>query len=106
MIIGAGLVGCELALHLREKGVEVTLLEGLDKILVNGPLCHANKDMLAALIPFNRIETITATSAKSYDGKSLTYIKEISESYLIGDARKVGNIMYAIWDAFEVANSI
>ena len=136
IIIGAGLVGCELALHLRERGVEVTLLEGLDKILTNGPLCHANKDMLEALIPFNGIRTICSAKAKGYDGKKLEYEKDgkresidadsvilsvgyseenslykklkatISESYVVGDARKVSNIMYAIWDAFEVANSI
>lgn len=136
VIIGAGLVGCELALHLREKGVDVTLLEGLDRILVNGPLCHANKDMLEALIPYNSINTIVSAKAKSYDGKNLIYEKDgiehtvctdsvilsvgyseenslyrkmkdnIAECYLVGDARKVSNIMYAIWDAFEVANSI
>ena len=29
-----------------------------------------------------------------------------NEVYILGDARKVKNIMYAIWDAYEVANSI
>ena len=27
---------------------------------------------------------------------------DVPELYLLGDARKVSNIMYAIWDAFEV----
>ena len=31
---------------------------------------------------------------------------EIPEIYLLGDARKVSNIMYGIWDAYEVANHI
>ena len=31
---------------------------------------------------------------------------EVPEIYLLGDAKKVANIMYAIWDAFEVANHI
>lgn len=31
---------------------------------------------------------------------------EVPEIYLLGDAKKVGNIMYGIWDAFEVANHI
>ena len=31
---------------------------------------------------------------------------EIPEIHLLGDARKVSNIMYAIWDAYEVANHI
>ena len=31
---------------------------------------------------------------------------DIPEIYLLGDAKKVANIMYAIWDAFEVANHV
>ena len=31
---------------------------------------------------------------------------DVPKIYLLGDARKVSNIMYAIWDAFEVANHI
>ena len=31
---------------------------------------------------------------------------EVPNIHLLGDARKVSNIMYAIWDAFEVANHI
>jgi len=31
---------------------------------------------------------------------------DIDEVYLLGDAKNVSNIMYAIWDAFEVANHI
>ncbi len=31
---------------------------------------------------------------------------EIPDLYLLGDAKQVANIMYAIWDAFEVANHI
>ena len=30
----------------------------------------------------------------------------LPEIYLLGDAKKVSNIMYAVWDAFEVANHI
>jgi 2-enoate reductase len=31
---------------------------------------------------------------------------EIESLHVIGDARKVQNIMYAIWDAFEVASTL
>ena len=31
---------------------------------------------------------------------------DIPELYCLGDSKKVSNIMYAIWDAFEVANHI
>ena len=137
VIVGGGLVGCELALHLVSKGKKVTIVEALDKILaLNGPLCSANSDMLEKLIPFNNIDVKTNSKVKSFKDGILEYetkngIEKIScdsvilsvgfkeedslykelefevpEIYLLGDARKVSNIMYAIWDAYEVANHI
>ena len=137
VIVGGGLVGCETALWLAQHAPKVTILEALDKILaVNGPLCHANKDMLERLVPFNGVEVVTGAKVKSYQNGVLTaetaegekkiscnsvilavgYREEdslyrqlefdVPEIYLLGDARKVSNIMYAIWDAFEVANHI
>ena len=103
---------------------------------VNGPLCAANKEMLEALLPFNGVEIITGAKVTEYangevkvDTKegsktimsdsvilSVGYKEEntlynnlqfdIPDLYLLGDAKKVSNIMYAIWDAFEVANHI
>ena len=35
-----------------------------------------------------------------------TLKNEIPDIHLIGDARKVSNIMYAIWDAYELASHI
>jgi 2-enoate reductase len=138
VMIGGGLVGCETALYLRKKGSNVTIVEALDKILeVNGPLCHANKEMLTALILYKGVRTLTGSKATAYDGQTLTVYKtkdgkeefpadtvvlavgytsinalydtlknEIPDIHLIGDARKVSNIMYAIWDAYELASHI
>ncbi len=137
VIVGGGLVGCETALWLAQHGKKVTIVEALDKILaVNGPLCHANKDMLERLVPFNGVEVVTGAKVKSYADGVLTaetaegektipcdsvilavgYREEdslyrqlefdVPEIYLLGDAKKVSNIMYGIWDAFEVANHI
>lgn len=137
VVVGGGLVGCETALWLAQHGKKVTIVEALDKIMaVNGPLCHANKDMLEALLPFNGIDIVTNGKVSGYKDGILTVAmenetKEIScdsvilsvgykeeatlynevqfdipEIYLLGDAKKVSNIMYAIWDAFEVANHI
>lgn len=136
-VVGAGLVGCELALDLAMKGKKVTLLEALDRIMaVNGPLCSANKEMLERLLPFNGVEITCGAKVTGYNGGTLTAevngeTKEIAadsvvlcvgyrsenalynalkydvpELYLLGDAREVSNIMYAIWDAFEAANQI
>lgn len=137
VIIGGGLVGCETALWLREQGKNVTIVEALDKILaVNGPLCHANKDMLERLVPYKGIQVTTGARVKEYQNGILKadtaegekeipcdsvilavgYKEEnslyhelefdVPELYLLGDAKKVSNIMYGIWDAFEVANHI
>jgi len=103
---------------------------------VNGPLCAANREMLEALLPFSGIDIITNAKAKEFKNGALKItIKdsektiscdsvilsvgyqeedslyqelqfEVPELYLLGDAKKVSNIMYAIWDAFEVANHI
>lgn len=137
VVVGGGLVGCETALWLAQNGIHVTIVETLDKVMaVNGPLCAANKEMLEALLPFNRVEIITGAKVTEFangevkiDTKegsktimsdsvilSVGYKEEntlynnlqfdIPDLYLLGDAKKVSNIMYAIWDAFEVANHI
>ena len=136
-IIGGGLVGCETALWLKEKGRNVTLVEIQDELLANnGPLCHANREMLERLIPHAGITVKTGASTESFIGGKLsvktktgleiipcnTLVMAIGsipraelfekieadhpETYLLGDARNVSNIMYAIWDAFEVASHI
>lgn len=137
VVVGGGLVGCETALWLAHHGKKVTIVEAMDKIMaVNGPLCHANKDMLAALLPYNNVEIVTNAKVTEFtngtlkvdtkDGQkeiacdsvilSVGYKEEnslyeelqfeVPEIYLLGDAKKVSNIMYGIWDAFEVANHI
>lgn len=103
---------------------------------VNKPLCHANSEMLQRLLPFHGVETLVSSSVQKYEnGKLLvktpqgeqqldcdTVILSVGfredrgvfdawensakEIYLLGDAKKVANIMYAVWDAFEVANHI
>lgn len=136
-IVGGGLVGCETALWLAKQGKQVTIVEALDKLLaVNGPLCHANSEMLEALIPYNNIQVVTNAKVQHFENGALTaqtpegeckleaddvilcvgYKEEdslykelefaVPELYCLGDARKVANIMYAIWDAFEVANHL
>lgn len=134
VIIGAGLVGCELALSLRQKNIDVTLIESMHKILeTSGPLCTANHEMLERLVPYKGVTVKTSVSAKAYKNGELELtngekikcdsvilavgyhpnhqlyldIKDnIDNVYLMGDAREVSNIMYAIWDAYEVASHL
>ena len=138
-IVGGGLTGCELALHLKELDptTQVTIVEaGADLLSVSGPTCHANHDMLHDLVPFRGVEVVTDALASHTTPQGLTVRVAGKEqvvhadvvvtaigyrpqadllevlgrspvpSHVLGDARVVSNIMYAIWDAFEVATSI
>lgn len=102
----------------------------------NGPLCYANAQMLKDLIAFHQLPVYTNSMADSVDEAGLyincggekrhieanTVILSVGyrseaalydallasgkEAYLLGDARQVSNIMYAVWDAYEVARSL
>ena len=66
VVLGGGTVGCELALWLRESFEKnVTIVEAKkDILLLNAPLCTANKDMLAALVRFKGCAIRPNTVAK------------------------------------------
>lgn len=107
-----------------------------DILDVGGPLCSANRDMLRDLIVFHGIPVLTRSSVtgknangvivKTSDGENLVQAdtvicavgyasnKSLYESvkeempyvHLLGDAKNVSNIMYAVWDAYELARNI
>jgi 2-enoate reductase len=107
-----------------------------DILKLNAPLCHANLDMLLELIEYKKIEVrsssyiskktdigfilnsngieeeIDADSivlAIGYTPQNKLYNEiryDVDDIHLIGDANKVSNIMYAVWDAYEVAKNI
>jgi 2-enoate reductase len=137
IVVGGGLVGCETALWLREKGKQVTIVEMADRVLgVAGPLCYANSSMLHDLLAFKQVVVLASgyvaeptaggfvvkTGAKqavvpadcailaigyASDRELYDAVRnKVDEAYLLGDARQVQNIMYAIWDAYEIARNI
>ncbi|HKL74060.1 MAG TPA: FAD-dependent oxidoreductase, partial [Clostridia bacterium] len=60
VIIGGGLVGCETALHLATKGIQVTIAEELSDILKSGSaLAPMNEWMLRDLLSFNKVGIYT-----------------------------------------------
>lgn len=65
VVIGGGMVGCELALWLtKDLGKKVTIVEALPKLLaVNAPICSANSEMLERLIPFYGTDVRCRTTA-------------------------------------------
>lgn len=105
-------------------------------LAVNRPLCSANSEMLERLVPFRGIDVKTNALAqdfadgvfsikteagneeilcdsvvlsigfKSDDVLYQSLEEEVDEIYNIGDSREAANAMYAIWDAYEVANHI
>lgn len=136
VVLGGGLVGCETALWLAQQGKRVTVVERLDELLVNGPLCDANRDMLRELLPSHGVDIHCGTTVTDVSGAGVTIEKEGEITHLpadsllvsigyrsedslfsaledsvphilrLGDARTVSNIMYAIWDAYEVASQL
>lgn len=137
VIIGGGLVGCEIAIWLKNHGKEVTIVEMMDRILDAVFISHSNKMMLVDLIKYNniniktgacvqeiknnsvdirnengKIQSIQADSvilAVGYLSETQLYNKlrnQFANVHLIGDASKVRNIHYAIWDGYEVGRTI
>lgn len=77
VIVGGGLVGCETALWLANEGKTVTIVEALDKLMaVNAPLCHANSDMLEALIPYKGIDVKCRHTVVKTEG-SKVFVKNL-----------------------------
>lgn len=137
VVIGGGLVGCETALWLAQKGKKVTIVEAASDIC-GGPhgIPFMTYDMLKDLLAYNNVEimknsivsevTAEGVIVKTKDGSvsvnadtiilSVGYTSDnklykelefdIEDLYLLGDAKQVRNIMYAIWDAYEVARQI
>jgi 2-enoate reductase len=103
---------------------------------VAGPLCFANSSMLLDLLTFKQVRVMTSSRvvepgrdgfvvetgdkrvtvpadtaivAIGYASDRSLYEQtrnRVREIYLLGDARKVQNIMYAIWEAYEVARGL
>lgn len=137
VVVGGGLVGCETALWLAQKGKKVTVLEMTPHILGgHGKIPHMNQFMLEDLLKYHKVDIHTSTVIDS-TAKNVIVIKtnestseipcdtlitcvgyrannslyaELSPKdvpvYNVGDSNKVSNIMYAIWDAYELARSL
>ncbi|MDD3225006.1 MAG: FAD-dependent oxidoreductase [Clostridium sp.] len=106
-----------------------------DILYNNGPTCSANSQMLRDLIPFNGISVLANSKVLEATDKSVIVEKDgekkeipvdsiilsvgynsdnnlyesikddLDNVYLLGDAKKVSNIMYSIWDAFELCRT-
>ena len=137
VVVGGGLVGCETALWLAQKGKKVTITEIAPYILGgHGKLPHMNQFMLEDLLKYHNIDiytnaSIIETTANSVQLKtgdndvtlpcdtlitSVGYVKNdgLYETlkeldipvYNVGDSSQVKNVMYAIWNAYEISRNL
>lgn len=102
----------------------------------HGALPHMNHDMLVDLLAFHKVDIHTSSKVQSIDGKTVTVetpegmLSVLADTVIsaigycennalydelkdldipvhnIGDSRKVHNIMYAIWDSYELAREL
>lgn len=83
VIIGGGLVGCETALWLAQQGKKVSVVESSSGKTVIASIGYKENNMLYEQLKDSEIPV-----------------------YNIGDSRQVHNIMYAIWNAYELARGL
>lgn len=130
VVIGGGLVGCEIALDEAMKGKKVTVVEALDKILSSGvPAPLPNSMLINKLFDKYGVKVMTSTKLTQVkpDGVIVShndkeeFIKTDSSvmaigfrasnpftnaTNVIGDAKQAKTIMNAIWEAFDLANNL
>ena len=82
VIVGGGLVGCELAVYLcEEKGyTDVTVVEGAPELMSGGfePMPLPNKLMLIDLMKFHGVMVLTSTMLDHIEGNKV-YVKHAGE---------------------------
>jgi 2-enoate reductase len=134
-VIGGGLVGCETALYLAQKGMKVTIVEMLDSVMSD--LFVAIRMHLLKLFAETNVKILTGitvleitdagVSIAAKDGKRSTIeadtvilacgfkpngklieaIKDkVPEVYAIGDCVEPRKVMNAIWEGFQTARLI
>ncbi len=129
LILGGGLVGCELAIDLAPKATQVTVLEQTDTVCPNA--FYANRLHLLKLIEERNIEVHTNACLKKIEGNTATteingHSRQFSfdslivatgfepnqhildgidfpkhKIFYIGDSVKPGKVLNAVWDAYR-----
>ena len=84
------------------KGVQVKCGSTV-KSVESGKVVLAGKDGEETV---NADSVILCVGYRSENGLYEELKDQVDQIYQIGDANKVANIMYAIWDAYEVASTL
>ena len=136
VVAGGGLVGCETAVYLAQKGKRVTVVEALEEIISD--VFEANKQYLFKMLAENGVSVLTNTNlvrisehgavvGNKYhrfeaELKADTIILalglkpetdvlkalqgKVKGLYSIGDCERPAKIIDAIWGAFDVARAL
>ena len=135
IIVGGGLVGCEIAYDLLKNNHKVTIIEGKENIL-NGPVPAINKKFLLDAFEYYHGNIITNVMVTQIDKNGVHYKKDEQEQFIeanttvisvgfkslpsmarslygkgievyeIGDGKQVGDIYTSIGSAYEIAREI
>ena len=135
VVIGGGVTGCEIAYELALMGKKPVIVELMDDILIAPGSCMANTSFLRDAFEYYKVPVYTSTKVVSADEMSVTVILadgselklaadtvvqavgfvqglpfEIPEGatnvHVIGDARKISNLLNAVHNAYDLAMSI
>ncbi|UCG84417.1 MAG: FAD-dependent oxidoreductase [Dehalococcoidia bacterium] len=136
LVTGGGLVGCEVAVYLAQKGRRVTVVEMQGEILPR--VFEANKQYLHKMLTENGVRVLTNTALARITDEGAILVNKIHryeaevaadtvvlavglkprddvvrhlecravELYHVGDCREPGRIMDAIWGAFETLRTV
>ncbi len=134
-VIGGGLVGCETALHLAQKGKKVTIVEILDSVARD--MFPANRMHLLKMLADTNVKILTETSVAEIMDDNVVLVDKygrknklendtvvlalglksnrrleealkdkVSEIYVIGDCVEPRKVINAIWEGFRFARLI
>lgn len=85
VVIGGGLVGCEVAAHCAEKADKVTIIEMLEDILVTASHCKNNDQALRQLVKDCNINIVSNAKVTKLGDEKVEYIKDDKENSIEAD---------------------
>ena len=135
VVVGGGLIGCETALYLAQKGKKLTIIEMLDGVMLD--MYSANRMHLLKLLADANVSILTETKCleirdngitiadkygkrstleadtvvlavglKSTEGLLEALKDKIPEVYAIGDCVEPRKVINAIWEGFRTARLV
>ncbi len=130
VVIGGSLTGCEIAYDLALKGKKPVIVEALDDLIKAHGVCLANSSYLRDYFALHKTPVYLESKVTEIKDKSVTVLRKdgtkeevkadsvilaigykptpLTEKnvYVIGDSKKVANVMAAVWSAWDVTMKI